>query len=306
MLDVHPAHHAADTWRDFSIHIATIVVGLLIAVALEQTVEAVRHSIERHELIEDFHRECESNNRMINANLAIFNLELDRHNGMAGVIRQAQPVNGTVTVVVPPRPYMADWQFPSHTVWTVAKSNGKAALLPDGLAQVYDRVDLQAVEYMRALQLSSDADTRLRSVKQRLGIRLAAGETLHLSAADAEDLANALSDSSAGDQLPRKLGAELGGRRRGRSGRRSAARPDGQTPCRSKSAPPFQLVQPIKKAEIAQHARPPPTAPSRPHVERLLHPCRHYLRRSADCRWPGADHGVTFTIGTRHVRWPKR
>src|SRR5579862_3462866 len=43
MLDVHPAHHAASTWRDFFIHIATIVLGLLIAVGLEQTVEYIHH-----------------------------------------------------------------------------------------------------------------------------------------------------------------------------------------------------------------------------------------------------------------------
>jgi hypothetical protein len=43
MLDVHPAHHAASTWRDFFIHIATIVLGLLIAVSLEQTVEYFHH-----------------------------------------------------------------------------------------------------------------------------------------------------------------------------------------------------------------------------------------------------------------------
>ena len=43
MLDVHPAHHAASTWRDFFIHIATIVLGLLIAVSLEQTVEYIHH-----------------------------------------------------------------------------------------------------------------------------------------------------------------------------------------------------------------------------------------------------------------------
>lgn len=43
MLDVHPPHHAAHTWRDFFIHIATIVVGLLIAVVLEQTVEHFHH-----------------------------------------------------------------------------------------------------------------------------------------------------------------------------------------------------------------------------------------------------------------------
>lgn len=49
MLDVHPPEHAAHSWRDFFIHIATIVVGLLIAVALEQTVEFLHH---RHEVAE--------------------------------------------------------------------------------------------------------------------------------------------------------------------------------------------------------------------------------------------------------------
>jgi hypothetical protein len=46
MLDVHPAHHAATTWRDFFIHIATIALGLLLAVGLEQGVEVIHH---RHE-----------------------------------------------------------------------------------------------------------------------------------------------------------------------------------------------------------------------------------------------------------------
>jgi hypothetical protein len=47
MLDVDPPHHAIGTWRDFFIHIATIVVGLLIAIGLEQTVESIH---EHHEL----------------------------------------------------------------------------------------------------------------------------------------------------------------------------------------------------------------------------------------------------------------
>jgi hypothetical protein len=50
MLDVHPAHHAAHSWRDFFIHIATIVLGLLIAVSLEQTVEYFHHRHQRQEL----------------------------------------------------------------------------------------------------------------------------------------------------------------------------------------------------------------------------------------------------------------
>lgn len=41
MLDVHAPHHAISGWRDFFIHIATIVVGLLIAVGLENAVERI-------------------------------------------------------------------------------------------------------------------------------------------------------------------------------------------------------------------------------------------------------------------------
>ena len=46
MLDVHPAHHAASSWKEFFTHIATIVLGLLIAVGLEQTVEYFHHRYE--------------------------------------------------------------------------------------------------------------------------------------------------------------------------------------------------------------------------------------------------------------------
>jgi hypothetical protein len=49
VLDVHPAHHAASTWKEFFIHIATIVLGLIIAVGLEQLVERIH---QRYELSE--------------------------------------------------------------------------------------------------------------------------------------------------------------------------------------------------------------------------------------------------------------
>ena len=61
MLDVHPPHHAATTWRDFFVHIATIVLGLIIAVGLEQTVEFFHH---RHQIAET--RELLRNEREVN------------------------------------------------------------------------------------------------------------------------------------------------------------------------------------------------------------------------------------------------
>jgi hypothetical protein len=49
MLDVHAPHESVHTWKDFFIHIATIVIGLLIAIGLEQTVEFFHH---RHQVAE--------------------------------------------------------------------------------------------------------------------------------------------------------------------------------------------------------------------------------------------------------------
>lgn len=49
MLDVHVPHKSEHTWTDFFIHIATIVLGILIALGLEQTIEYIHH---RHQLQE--------------------------------------------------------------------------------------------------------------------------------------------------------------------------------------------------------------------------------------------------------------
>jgi hypothetical protein len=41
MLEVHAPHESIHTWKGFFVHIATIVIGLLIAVGLEQAVETI-------------------------------------------------------------------------------------------------------------------------------------------------------------------------------------------------------------------------------------------------------------------------
>ena len=39
MLDVHSPHKSPDSWREFFVHLATITIGLLIALGLEAAVE---------------------------------------------------------------------------------------------------------------------------------------------------------------------------------------------------------------------------------------------------------------------------
>jgi hypothetical protein len=63
MLDVHPAHHAANSWRDFFVHIATIVLGLCIAVGLEQMVEHIHHRLQITETREALRQERGENHK---------------------------------------------------------------------------------------------------------------------------------------------------------------------------------------------------------------------------------------------------
>jgi hypothetical protein len=68
MLDVHPPTHPTHSWRDFFIHIATIVIGLLIAVALEQTVELFHHRHQLNEVHAQLAEEREVDRRILSYN----------------------------------------------------------------------------------------------------------------------------------------------------------------------------------------------------------------------------------------------
>src|SRR5258708_11794781 len=103
MLHIHPAHHAATTWRDFFIHIATIVLGLLIAIGLEQTVEYFHHRDQRHQLQEDLHNEAEQNLQDIHRDLKMQELEPWFEQVMRMATSASSPQD-KIRVVLPPPP----------------------------------------------------------------------------------------------------------------------------------------------------------------------------------------------------------
>jgi hypothetical protein len=61
MLDVHPPEHRIGGPRDFFIHLATITIGLLIALGLENAAEAIHHRNQRHEAEEKIREEIRHN-----------------------------------------------------------------------------------------------------------------------------------------------------------------------------------------------------------------------------------------------------
>ena len=184
MLDVHPPHEAAHTWKDFFIHIATIVIGLLIAVGLEQTVEAIHHASERHELIEDMHAESERNLTVLESDVDV-DFELIQWNqSLIAALRSAVPRNGVVTATLPTRSKENErgHKYPARAAWASAKTNGKVALLSERQSSVYDRLDYNAERATSAADREGLAEAKVNGDQMQLGIHLRSGTTVSLSA----------------------------------------------------------------------------------------------------------------------------
>jgi hypothetical protein len=147
MLDVHPAHHAATTWRDFFVHIATIVLGLIIAIGLEQTVEFFHHRHQRHHLQEDLHGEAEQNLQIIARDLRMHDLEPWFDQAMHNAT-PAESQHGMLRVTLPVPPCLPGsvgtaairYFAPSQAVWTTAKEGGLVPLLPVEQARMQARL----------------------------------------------------------------------------------------------------------------------------------------------------------------------
>jgi hypothetical protein len=149
MLDVHPPHERTHTWKDFFIHIATIAVGLLIAVGLEQTVEYFHHRHQLHDLHNQLHEVLENNLR----------LEPSVFNNMASFrayhVELQAAINARLAghpIAVEPKAddprLKAFTSTPSFAPYEVARQNGTVALLPSDESRMYNRMSLQREIYL--------------------------------------------------------------------------------------------------------------------------------------------------------------
>jgi hypothetical protein len=139
MLDVHPPSHTPNTWRDFFIHIATITVGLLIALGLEQTVEYFHHRHEGVELREALHRESGQ-------------ITKDSHDTDIGQtyqmswlshrIKQLQDSVWNHKPLAPAAPYaLPDYFYPNDPIWRSAKTSGRVVRLDQDEIDAFSEIE---------------------------------------------------------------------------------------------------------------------------------------------------------------------
>jgi hypothetical protein len=157
MLDVHPPHEAAHTWKDFFIHIATIVIGLIIAVGLEQTVEYFHHRHQIHIARERIREEAALNQRILRADergLEQIEANLDH----ALVLVRSRNHQGPVTVETPD--FTFDLQGFYDAAYSNARESGVLSLMPyDESAMYEDAYFASAIALKDGLDLWSQLES---------------------------------------------------------------------------------------------------------------------------------------------------
>ena len=184
VLDVHPPLSAIHGWRDFFIHIATITIGLLIAIGLEQTVEYFHHldqlSVARREIGD----ELNENRRIADVNDAEFTRVKSELARDMDILRAGQSAHAPLSGL------NYGWLFyrTPDGAWQTAKQNGALGLMPhDELrGYVYDYAVFSA--FMEALTAANIAMEEAGAIARR-------APDGSLSPRDIEELITATSQS---------------------------------------------------------------------------------------------------------------
>jgi len=193
MLEVHAPHETIHTWKDFLIHIATIVLGLCIAVGLEQTVEYVHHNHQRHQLREDLRNEAEQRIRRLKINQKINASDIAWYREILRLGRETKPSGGIVTFVLPSPPSPGLFYTGAvNGVWSAAKASGSVAVLSPQEIEAWDYVDAYNSVVEKSLQGREEALKVFYGFGERIGTRPAPGATLRLTPDGLDELMRAV------------------------------------------------------------------------------------------------------------------
>jgi hypothetical protein len=152
MLDVHSPHEAVHTWKDFFVHIATIVIGLLIAIGLEQTVEVLHHRHQVAETREALRLELDQNRRAYAGRIREFHRQTAALLNNIIVLRYIQQHSEAPQESLPG---ILIWHAVrgdfTESAWKTAQQSNVTALMPQDEVRrytlIYDRIEQVAKSF---------------------------------------------------------------------------------------------------------------------------------------------------------------
>ena len=168
MIDIHAPHESTHSWRDILIHLAIVIIGIFIAIGLEQTVEYFHHLHQRHQLEDNMRGELRVNVRHDAQDFRI----------LADVRAYTVELKSAVTArrtgkTLPQPPAANDLRrhriplAPSIAIWDAAKLDATITLLPSREISLFNGVVLQHDLTFAALDDFQHAAFALESFEER-------------------------------------------------------------------------------------------------------------------------------------------
>jgi hypothetical protein len=188
MIDIHPPHHSVSTRREFFDHLFIVVLGILIAIGLEQTVEVIHHAHERRALIENFHHECADNLKVFELDLRLVHQHIAWEQSSLAALRNARPQGGTITVTMPQGQMAVRTRHPGQSGLSQNPVGRLSFCLRTSPRS--SRVDGEVEHFNDLVQTSVAAQKRIETFKERVGSPLGTSEPIHLTVAQRDDAAS--------------------------------------------------------------------------------------------------------------------
>lgn len=187
MLDVHAPHESIATWKGFVIHIATITIGLLIAIGLEQLVEYFHHRHQAAAIAGKLKVESYENIAIVRGDIKNCDETLAAIRFIVDSLNR-KPSASPAAPWTPPVLPEARILKPSSAEWLIASDSALLQLLPTALVANYYKIE---VTRENAWVVYSDA--RRSRLKLNALLDVYAGQSL-LNSADALAIRLALSE----------------------------------------------------------------------------------------------------------------
>lgn len=192
MLDLDPPHEKTHTWTAFFFHIATIIVGLFVAIGLEQTVEAIHRHRELVLLQSELRQEALHNRAIAEGDLLWMNRQILWLLEVKDALDSISSANSD-PVMLPAKPQLPKGAVVDEdlvlTAWKIAGEDTTVALLPHDDAMRYSNAYAAAEQERREDALATAAGMHFESFFVG-GLRGSGDLDLtHLSPADREAVA---------------------------------------------------------------------------------------------------------------------
>jgi hypothetical protein len=133
-LDVHPPHGPIRSWKDFTLHLLTITIGLLIALTLEAAVQSMHHRHMVRDARANLRREIVENQKLYAENLRSLQAKLVE---LQQDIDQLRELRAGKTPEHFDLQWRFDWNGFVDPAWTSARDIGAVSYMQPEVVEKY-------------------------------------------------------------------------------------------------------------------------------------------------------------------------